>query len=359
MMKKTTTLALAGFILSATISIALQANATEKPFQPYATQPTDNPLKAKLGLPLRDGGFRREGFNLWDPSIIKVGDTYHMFASCWPSENFSLWKSSFIIRATSKNLLGPYTFAGEVFRPRPGDFFDSDGCHNPKIAFHNGKYYLYHLGIPAWKSGVAVSDSVEGPWERRKDWCIPANNPGLWIHKDGSVYGVGKVKVENPKFPGSKEFDELLHHIHAFRADSIFGPYTMLHKGSDNALPNGFQNEDPCLWHDGERYHMLLTDLHGFATGFHKSFAYYTSKDGLSYELVSKDPLFTNQIPIRFADGSEEKFLRIERPNIVLDEQGAVIAVLAACTPENQKDGSRILVFPVDRFGAKPSNTTP
>ena len=324
-----------------------------------AQMPTDNPLKAKLAEPLRNGGFRREGFHLWDPSIIKVGDTYHLFASCWPSENFHLWKSSYIVRATSKNLLGPYSFAGEVFRPRPGDFFDSDGCHNPKIAFHDGKYYLYHLGIPAWKSGVAVSDSVEGPWERHKDWCIPANNPGLWIHKDGSIYGVGKVKVENPKFPGSKEFDELLHHIHAFRADSIFGPYTMLHKGSENALPSGFQNEDPCLWHDGERYHMLLTDLHGFATGFHKSFAYYTSKDGLSYELVSKDPLFTNQIPIRFADGSEEKFLRIERPNIVLDEEGSVIAVLAACTPENQKDGSRILVFPVDRFGAKPSAQAP
>jgi hypothetical protein len=29
--------------------------------------------------------------------------------------------------------------------------------------------------------------------------------------------------------------------------------------------------------------------------------------------------------------GSETKFLRIERPNIVLDEQGAVIALLVAC----------------------------
>jgi len=186
--------------------------------------PTDNPLKAKLGLPLRNGGFARKGFNLWDPSIIKVGDTYHMFASCWTSEDFSAWKTSFIVRWTSKTLLGPYAFAGEVFRPRPGDFFDSQGCHNPKITFHNGKYYLYYLGIPAWKSGVAVSDSVEGPWERQKDWCIPANNPALWIHPDGSVYGVGKVKVENPKFPGSKKFDELLHYIHAFRSPSIFGP---------------------------------------------------------------------------------------------------------------------------------------
>ena len=318
-----------------------------------AQMPTDNPLKAKLGNPLRNGGFARKGFNLWDPSIIKVGDTYHMFASCWTSENFNAWKTSFIVRGTSKNLLGPYTYAGEVFRPRPGDFFDSEGCHNPKITFHNGKYYLYYLGIPAWKSGVAVSDSVEGPWERQKEWCIPANNPALWIHPDGSVYGVGKVKVENPKYPGSKKFDELLHYIHAFRSPSIFGPYTMLHHGKDNALPNNYQNEDPCLWHDGMRYHMLLTDLHGLASGLHKSFVYYTSQDGISFELVSKEPLFSNQNPIRFEDGSETKFLRIERPNVFLDEEGAVVAVLAACSPEKQTEGARILVFPVDRFGRR------
>jgi hypothetical protein len=319
-----------------------------------AQMPTDNPLKAKLGNPLQDGGFARKGFNLWDPSIIKVGDTYHMFASCWTSENFNAWKTSFIVRGTSKTLLGPYSYAGEVFRPRPGDFFDSEGCHNPKITFHDGKYYLYYLGIPAWKSGVAVSDSIEGPWERRNDWCIPANNPALWIHPDGSVYGVGKVKVENPKYPGSKKFDELLHYIHAYQAKSIFGPYTMLHQGKENALPSNYQNEDPCVWHDGERYHMLLTDLHGLASGLHKSFVYYTSRDGISYELVSKEPLFSNQNPIRFEDGSETKFLRIERPNIVLDEEGAVIAVLAACSPENQEEGARILVFPVDRFGRRP-----
>jgi beta-xylosidase len=162
MMKTRLTLALAGLLFSAAFSTPLQANPPEKHFQAYSTEPTDNPLKTKMGLPLRDGGFQREGFHLWDPSIIKVGDTYHLFASCWTSEKFYAWKTSFIVRATSKNLLGPYTFAGEVFHPRLGNFFDSEGCHNPKIAFHAGKYYLYHLGIPAWKSGVAVSDSVEG-----------------------------------------------------------------------------------------------------------------------------------------------------------------------------------------------------
>ena len=76
-------------------------------FRPYSAEPTDNPLKKIMGLPQKDGGFAREGFHLWDPSIVKVGDTYHLFASCWPNDDFQKWKQSFVVRATSKNLLGP------------------------------------------------------------------------------------------------------------------------------------------------------------------------------------------------------------------------------------------------------------
>jgi len=317
----------------------------------------------KLGLPLRDGGFVREGFHLWDPSIIKEGDTYHLFASCWPKASgptedqpkpydcFRNWKQSYVIRAVSKNLLGPYTYVEDVIRPRPGNFFDSKGCHNPKVTFHDGKYYLYYLGIPAWKSGVAVSDSVTGPWTRADTWCIPMNNPAVWIHKDGSVYGVGKVELPNPKYPGSRKWEEKYHFMQAIRADSIFGPYTSVQKKDENALPGTFECEDPCIWYDGDRYHVMVTDLHGYATGVDKAFTYYTSKDGVKYDLASKDPLFSDDHPIQFDDGSGEKFQRVERPNVVHNEEGEVIAVLAACLPVQKtfdSQGSQILVFPVN-----------
>ena len=103
------------------------------------------------------------------------------------------------------------------------------------------------------------------------------------------------------------------------------------------------------------RYHIILTDLHGHCTGMDKAFIYLTSTDGLKYQLVSKDPLMANAKPIRFVDGSETKFSRIERPQVVLNEKGEVIAILAACLPQDSGktgDGSRILVFPVDLHSA-------
>jgi beta-xylosidase len=352
---------LVGVILAAGATVrAVETDGFIRYVEPGST---DNPLLEKMGRPSKAGGFSREGFHLWDPSIIKVGDTWHLFASCWPSgktadvgrDTFNDWKKSYVIRAVSKDLLGPYTYVEDVLHPRPGKFFDSTGCHNPKITSHGGKFYLYHLGIPAWKSGVAVSDSIAGPWTRRNEGCIPANNPAVWIHEDGSVYVLNKAKVPNPQHTGSRASHQLFHYLQAMKSDSIFGPYQQLQKATENALPDNYEHEDPTVWHDGKRYHVILMDWRGHCTGINKAFIYLTSTDGLKYQLVSNDPLIVRTKPIRFDDGSETQFSRIERPQVVLNEKGEVIAILAACLPQDSDktgDGSRILVFPVDRYSA-------
>lgn len=82
-----------------------------------------------------------------------------------------------------------------------------------------------------------------------------------------------------------------------------------------------------------------------------KTFIYLTSKDGLRYQLVSKNPLMAREKPIRFDDGSEIRYARIEHPQVTLNEKGEVIAILAACLSEGAAetgDGSRIVIFPVD-----------
>ena len=49
---------------------------------------------ALLPVP-KEAIFRMDGYYLWDPSVIKVGKTYHLFASRWPeSTGMQGWKKS-------------------------------------------------------------------------------------------------------------------------------------------------------------------------------------------------------------------------------------------------------------------------
>src|ERR1700743_2268344 len=83
----------------------------------------------------KDAGFAMENYFLWCSSVIKVDDTYHMFASRWPvtEKGMGAWTSaSECVRATSKNLLGPYTFQEIVLQKRR-DQWDNSRVHNVKV----------------------------------------------------------------------------------------------------------------------------------------------------------------------------------------------------------------------------------
>src|SRR5256885_3659346 len=104
--------------------------------QPGAsTQPVGKSLKDFLRPAPKSGGFAMPDYFIWCSSVIKVGDTYHMFASRWPATEKGLgaWTTmSECVRATSKDLLGPYTFEEVVIQKRPGNW-DNSRVHNVKI----------------------------------------------------------------------------------------------------------------------------------------------------------------------------------------------------------------------------------
>src|SRR5580704_12059380 len=77
-----------------------------------ATPPFEKRSFKECLLPaVRNGGFSMPDYILWCSSVVKVGDTYHMFASRWPAQyGLGGWTShSECDRATSTNLFGPYT----------------------------------------------------------------------------------------------------------------------------------------------------------------------------------------------------------------------------------------------------------
>src|SRR4029079_10732889 len=149
-------------------------------------------LKDALKPAVKNGGFKREGYILWCPTVIKVGNTYHMFASSWP-EQYGLagWtKYAEIIRATSDNLYGPYKFQEVVIQKREG-YWDNDRAHNPKIVKAGNKYVLYYISS-ANETGYAYADNITGPWTKIDSAAMPFSNPAPLVRRDGSVYVFGR-----------------------------------------------------------------------------------------------------------------------------------------------------------------------
>jgi hypothetical protein len=329
--------------------VAVLAQQTEKvqaipelPNDIKISYPKSNPLRDALQPVPETAVFKMEGYYLWDPSVIEVGDTYHLFCSRWPKDTeMKGWMKSHVIRATSKSLFGPYQFQEVVLHPSNHPWA-TQGVHNPKITRAGNKYLLYHLGIPQWKTGFAFADSIQGPWTPVPNPVISTNNPALLVRPDGSAYAVGKFK---PKVPRDGRWDA---NMQAFEAADYKGPYKLI-QDTLNRLPCNFELEDPTIWWANNRYNVICTDWEAKVTGVSKSVIYYTSKDGVNYELYSQIPVWSQTDPVPMQIGKAMKVKGIERPQVFTDEKGAVVALLASIYPE-EVGPTFIVIRPVKNF---------
>lgn len=128
MKKRYSILLISVFITLFTYSQSVNQNNSSEP----SFKNKNNLMEALQPLP-KQAIFKMEGYYIWVPSVIKVGKTYHLFASRWPAaEGMIGWKKSHIIRATSSSLFGPYKFAQVASEPKNHPFA-TQGMHNPKI----------------------------------------------------------------------------------------------------------------------------------------------------------------------------------------------------------------------------------
>ena len=290
-------------------------------------------LKDAMQPALKNAGFKMEGYILWCSTVIKVGNTYHMFASRWP-EQYGLagWTTySEIVRATSDNIYGPYKFQEVVIQKRP-DNWDKERGHNPKIVKAGDTYVLYYISS-ANKTGYAWSKSITGPWNRTDSIAMPFSNPAPLVRKDGSIYVFGRKAVNNIRV------------AQAYTAPAYNGKYTML-STKFNLLPDSNQLEDPTIWWAQNQYNVILTDFTGTLTGTTKAGAQYASVDGINYKAVSKDVVFGKKVT--YDDGTTQTFRRRERPFVYTNEKGEVIAFFTACLTEQGQ--SWIVVNPVKNY---------
>src|SRR5215472_17113432 len=315
-------------------SFLLRSQAAPSDNLPPSTNAIPQKLSDYLLPAVKNGGFAMDGYILWCSSVIKVGDTYNMFASRWPLQyGLNGWtRYSECVRATSTNLFGPYQFQEVVLQKRP-DHWDNSRVHNVKIVKAGEKYVIFYINS-ANQTGYAVSDSITGPWTRSDKPVIHASNPAPLVHGHGSVYVFCRLRDDTGVNRGV-----------AFIAPSYEGPYTSVANGN-NLLPNGAELEDPTIWWANNQYNIVLNDRQGHATGVKKNGAQYFSKDGEHYTLVSHDPVFTKKVT--YDDGTSETFARRERPFVYVDDKGAALALFTACMPTNQH--ARIVVQPIKNY---------
>ena len=275
-----------------------------------------------------------DGYILWCSSVIKVGDTYNMFASRWPAlYGLAGWTShSECVRATSSNLFGPYQFQEVVLQKRL-DHWDKSRVHNVKIVKAGDKFVLFYINT-ANETGYAVANFITGPWLRLDKPVIHASNPAPLVRADGSLYVFCRLR-------DSQNVNRAV----AFTASGFSGPYSVVEKGA-NLLPNGGELEDPTIWWANNQYNVVLNDWNGHATGISKAGAQYFSRDGIHYTLVSREPVFTKTV--KYDDGTSETFARRERPFVFADEKGEALALFTACMPADEH--ARIIVQPIQHY---------
>jgi len=264
----------------------------------------------------KEDGFKMEGYILWCPSVIKVGDTYQLFASRWP-EKYGLagWTTySEIVRATSKNLLGPYTFQEVVIQKREG-FWDNDRAHNPKIVKSGDTFILYYISS-ANETGYAYSKSISGPWTRSDKIAAPFSNPAPFVKSDGSIYIFGRKSINNKRI------------AQAYQAKTFDSDYKVI-SNQYNLLPDSNQLEDPTIWWEKNQYNVIVSDFGGEATGVTKDGAQYFSKDGINYQLLTKKSIYTKTV--EYSDGTSFTFKRRERPFVYAEKGEKPQALFTSC----------------------------
>ena len=288
----------------------------------------------------------------WGGSVLFENGEYHLFYARWPRKcGFRSWLThSEIAHAVSSDPLGPYEYVETVLKGHGAGHWDQTTAHNAKIKRYDGKYYLYYIGSngpygekelqniartgyrhPDWKvlrenqrTGVAIADSIGGPWRRLDKPVIEPSgpittltvNPAVTRGPDGTYFMI--VKGDKP---GTTEF---LRNQALATAPSPEGPWTM----QPNPVIEDFDTEDASMWYDATKGRFYAV-FHA-----HSFIGMMTSKDGYAWERASNFEVVKKEIA--FENGKAWKPDRMERPFVLTDEQGRPEILYVACKKDDQ-----------------------
>ena len=323
-------------------------------------------MRDRLQALSEDNIYKTEGYYNWCTSMLKGEDgKYHLFYSRWKKDySFYGWLThSEIAHAVSDSPSGPWKFRETVLKGRGKGHWDAITMHNPKIKYFEGKYYLYYCSTnlgdrdydekdlvetaqtgydhPLWKilrpnqrTGVAVSNSLSGPWERLDQPLIEPSgpittltvNPAVDRGADGRYYLV--VKGDKPNET------RFIRNQAIAVSDSPSGPFEM----QPQPVIDYLDTEDMSLWYDDSRERFYgVFHAHSFI-------GMVTSQDGSHWKKASEYVLTPKKI--RMKDGSTLMPDRLERPFLHVEDGIPKVLSLAV----KKGDESYCIFIPVAEY---------
>jgi hypothetical protein len=291
-----------------------------------------------------NGGFRMDDTWVWCGSVMKDDNgIFHMFASIWEKSvpfNPNWLTNSYIVHAKSENAEGPYTFCKEILPPRGKQYWDGMMTHNPTIHKYNDKFLLFYTGTTYetdrpthepvsyelkvearshQRIGVAIADSLDGPWERPEAPCLDirskhwdsfmTTNAAPCVLPDGRIHLLYKStsSMNSPIQYGVAQAESINHPFKRIGPDA---PITF--KDSSIAY------EDAYIWHEGGCFQMIFNDMTGKLTGEDHAGAHAFSDDGISWQLSENPKAYSRNI--LWENGEITHQGSFERPQLLIQD---------------------------------------
>ncbi|MBK6284845.1 MAG: glycoside hydrolase family protein [Draconibacterium sp.] len=362
-----------------------------KPVYYYQAQPVDLTVISDSGRISVEGSsiLQLPDSFVWGGSPIRIKDQYYLFFSAWESgSNIPPFGSSWMLYskigiAVSDSPDGNFQ-ALKIFlkgRKDQGDStaWDAQSAHNPSIREFNGKFYLYYVSskypenFPPdangemlskservrlnQKIGVIEFNSIEdllaGNFTRfDKPLLAPRTRvvhvPVNDASPAGTVAKADNLIVVNPSVvyrPSDKKYllffkgniyDPNWRGVHGVAlGHSPTGPFTVTDNfvfDFDDGSGKKVSAEDPYVWYHRKDkcFYAVVKDFNGKLTGSEPGLAILKSGDGIVWN-PALIPLFMKKELI-LKDGTHLKVDRLERPQLLLNENDDPIVLYAACS---------------------------
>jgi hypothetical protein len=381
-------------------SVLLFSACSESEFV-YKAQPVDIKVSEKNGTFEVEGSsvFQLPDTFVWGGSPIQINQKYYLFFSAWESgPDVPPFSKSWVLNskigvAVSDSPYGNFKSLGIFLKGRElqgeSTAWDAQMVHNPLIKSFNGKYYLYHIGSrdpgkrkdgepgsklskrnrvqQNQKIGLIEFESVEelldGSFQRSKTPLLaprtrvkPDNviNPSAegTVAKPDNLIVVNPAVVQRPSdgkyllFFKGNIYDPGWRGVHGLAiGDNPAGPFETTDQfvfDVDDGTGEKVSAEDPYVWYHRKDvcFYAVVKDFTGKLTRSEPGLALLKSEEGLEWS-PAENPLFMKK-ELLLKDGTILKVDRLERPQLLLDENDDPKVLFAACSIDpanNKQDG--------------------